>query len=247
MNRRRAIVSYPKSGRTWLRVLLGKYLADHVGASNEEIVDLDRLLDRLGLPPIELNHDLSGARELRSKLKADKAAFRNRDVVLLTRGVPDTVVSSYFQATRRRDVFDGTLTEFTRSDEFGTRKVITFLEQWYAARDTPAAFLRVSYESLQEDPVVGLTAVLGFLGVDDVDPAGVDAAVEYARFENMQRLERNGALRSNWMRPRDPKDPESFKVRRGTVGGYRDYLSPTDIEFVEALVARSSCPWVRME
>jgi hypothetical protein len=30
-----------------------------------------------------------------------------------------------------------------------------------------------------------------------------------------------------------PKDPESHKFRRGKVGGYVDYLSPEDIEFVE--------------
>jgi hypothetical protein len=31
------------------------------------------------------------------------------------------------------------------------------------------------------------------------------------------------------MDPRDVRDPESFKVRRGKVGGYRKYLSVEDL------------------
>jgi len=27
------------------------------------------------------------------------------------------------------------------------------------------------------------------------------------------------------------RDPESFKVRRGKVGGYREYLSPEDLDY----------------
>jgi len=34
--------------------------------------------------------------------------------------------------------------------------------------------------------------------------------------------------------PRDKNDPESFKTRRGKVGGYVDYLTPQDIEFLDA-------------
>jgi len=34
--------------------------------------------------------------------------------------------------------------------------------------------------------------------------------------------------------PGDINDPESFKIRRGKIGGYIDYLSKEDIEFINA-------------
>src|SRR5205814_1587416 len=52
--------------------------------------------------------------------------------------------------------------------------------------------------------------------------------LEFSRFENMQKLEAAGAFDSNILHPGDVRDPESFKVRRGKVGGYREYLSAED-------------------
>ena len=59
-------------------------------------------------------------------------------------------------------------------------------------------------------------------------------ALEFSRFENMQKLEAAGAFDSNILHPGDVRDPESFKVRRGKVGGYREYLSADDQQFAAA-------------
>jgi hypothetical protein len=50
----------------------------------------------------------------------------------------------------------------------------------------------------------------------------------------MQKLEAAGAFDSNILHPGDVRDPESFKVRRGKVGGYREYLSADDQRFAAA-------------
>ena len=248
MTHETTLVSYPKSGRTWLKVLLGKYFADAAGAPPEEVADLDRLTARLGLPALTQTHDGSGVYGRRSsrELQADKSEYGSHDVLLLTRGVPDTLVSSYFQATRRRNVFDGGMKSFVRSERFGARKLITFLEQWHAARETPHRLLHVTYESLHADTRAVLAEVLEFLGVARVEPVHLESAIEFARFENMRRMESQDALGRSWLRPRDATDQDSFKTRRGKVGGYRDYLTPEDIAFVEAEVTKSRCPWVRM-
>jgi hypothetical protein len=47
----------------------------------------------------------------------------------------------------------------------------------------------------------------------------------------MQKLEAAGAFDSNILHPGDVRDPESFKVRRGKVGGYREYLSFEDQKY----------------
>ena len=53
-------------------------------------------------------------------------------------------------------------------------------------------------------------------------------AIEFSRFENMQKMEAAGAFDSKILRAGDVRDPESFKVRRGKIGGYREYLSAED-------------------
>ncbi len=90
---------------------------------------------------------------------------------------------------------------------------------------------------------------LSFLRPDaEPDPAALGRAVEIASFENMRRLEEGdlqapgaalvAALKEEALRPFDAGDPESFKVRRGKVGGYVDYLARPDIEFLHREIAR---------
>jgi len=50
----------------------------------------------------------------------------------------------------------------------------------------------------------------------------------FLSFENMKKMEAAGAFDSKILQPGDVRDPESFKVRRGKVGGYREYLSSDD-------------------
>jgi hypothetical protein len=47
----------------------------------------------------------------------------------------------------------------------------------------------------------------------------------------MQKLEAARVFDSKILHPGDVLDPESFKVRRGKVGGYREYLSAADQEY----------------
>jgi hypothetical protein len=54
----------------------------------------------------------------------------------------------------------------------------------------------------------------------------------------MKKLERAGAFDSKILRAGDTQDPESFKVRRGKIGGFADYLSPNDQRFAAAALGR---------
>jgi hypothetical protein len=59
----------------------------------------------------------------------------------------------------------------------------------------------------------------------------LDAALRFCEFSNMKKLEAAGSFDSKILQPRDMNDPESFNVRRGKVGGYREYLSSDDQEY----------------
>ena len=67
-------------------------------------------------------------------------------------------------------------------------------------------------------------------------------AVEFGSFGNMRSMESSDALKSGRLRARDSSDAESFKTRRGVVGGYVDYLEPEQIQWMEERLRRDLHP-----
>jgi len=47
---------------------------------------------------------------------------------------------------------------------------------------------------------------------------------------------------SGRLRPRDPGDVQSYKTRRGKVGGYVDHLLPGDVAWMEARIRSAPSP-----
>jgi hypothetical protein len=100
----------------------------------------------------------------------------------------------------------------------------------------------VRYEEMHAGPQRVLRSVLRFIGVPSVGPQVLDAAVEFGRFENMKKIEASGQFKRQLLTPGDAEDNDSFKVRRGKVGGYTDYLSPEDCAYLTQAIAQARCP-----
>ena len=81
------IISFPKSGRTWLRVLIGKALRETFGLSGEDMLDTHRMTSAAGILRSRFTHDRSshGFNYLYSNLPADKSRYRNKKVISLCR------------------------------------------------------------------------------------------------------------------------------------------------------------------
>ncbi|MBA3273394.1 MAG: hypothetical protein H0T11_05925 [Chthoniobacterales bacterium] len=60
----------------------------------------------------------------------------------------------------------------------------------------------------------------------------------------MKKLEAGGYFTDRRMKPRDPSDASSFKVRQGGTGENAKMLTPADISYIDDLVNESGCPWV---
>ena len=61
----------------------------------------------------------------------------------------------------------------------------------------------------------------------------------------MQQIEGRNSMPSRALRARDADDPESFRVRRGVVGGHRDYLSDDDIVWIDGRIEQTLDPTYR--
>jgi len=240
------VLSYPKAGRTWLRALIGKALVDHYRLPERRLLDTDVLTGAAGLPVAAFDHDQSAlATGLRwQDMPAARTAYRGMRVLLMGRDVRDNLVSAYFQATRRINVYSGPISEFIRHDAYGVEKILAFYRIWAANRHIPAAFEFLTYEDLHQDTAGTLGRVLAFLGAD-VPGATIAAAVDYCRFENMRKAEIEDRYRTDALRPARTGDPETFKVRAGKVGNYAQYLSAEDIAYIDAAVAARGCEFTR--
>ena len=239
----RLVVSFPKSGRTWLRVLLAGVEAERTRQPLEKVAAdwLRRDAPELAGRPVLFTHALASSHgEPLQHVAVFLSYVADRARVFLVRDPRDAVVSYYFQQVKRRggdwgDVPDG-LSAFARHPFYGVDRIVGLLnasQRAFESGSGPA--LIVSYEALHAEPVVSLARVLRFLGAGEVAVPVLERAVEFARFDNMRKLEERGAL-SGRLRPADPNDPESFKTRKGRVGGYREYFDGEDVAWIESRI-----------
>ncbi|GIX29886.1 MAG: sulfotransferase [Porticoccaceae bacterium] len=251
------VVSFGKSGRTWLRVMLSHGLRLHYGLPGEEMIGFDNFhwLDRR-VAKIFFTHDnyivdYTGR-------EAGKQPFYDKRVLLLARDPRDTSVSNYFQWKFRMKpekiklnnyppqgspigIFEYMMSPYAG----GLAHVIDFLNHWAAEAGNIPSFQLLRYEDLKRDTAAALRRVFNFLEVP-LSEAHLQAAVEYGSYENMKRMEArnaNRALMSGRLAPRDRNNPDSYKVRRAKVGGYRDYLEDDQVAAVDRLVADTLDPF----
>ena len=242
------IVSFPKSGRTWLQALIGKVLCDRLGLSDTQLLRTYQLTRRAGLPPVHVTHDGSAIEDGNRyhELTTDKRWYTTRRILLVLRDVRDVLVSSYFHATRRSRDYVGELSQFIRDERFGVDKVLRFQAGWYDNLYVPRDVMVVRYEDLHRQPARALTCVLRFIGLVSPDPDLVEAAVQFAEFRRLRRLEASGAIHQPSLQPGNRLDPESYKARRGVVGGYRTYLTDADVAFVNERIRASRVSFDRI-
>jgi hypothetical protein len=244
----RFVVSFPKSGRTWLRMMLAVAEARARGAEPEGVVRewLETDSPRLGGKRVLFTHALSAnAHERADAMNHFLGYIGDRPRLFLVRDPRDTVVSYFFQVTKRQRVSSraGDLGGFVRDPHYGIDRILEFLRSCDRSLTAdPGPALLLSYEALHRDTRSALLRVLDFF-LESASPEALDEALAFGQFERMQRLEREGAWVGNGrLVARDPGDPESLKTRRGVVGGHREYLVGDDLAYVERRIAERLPP-----
>lgn len=232
-------LSYPKSGRTWVRFLVDAYLADLHGLQVANVFEVERRLDRRWR--IEWEH-LTGA--MIALLPWDRAGevdftrIDGRPCVFLSRNLHATLASAYFQARDRVKVFDGTPAEFVRSPLFGIRKLVAFYAMVEEVKGRFSSFTRLAYEDLRADPAAGLVTVLRQLGAE-IDPERVGRAVRLGGLESLRRLARTPEYSGTPIAPVDPDNPDSDKIRLGDDGAWRRLFDEEDARYIDEVIAGS--------
>lgn len=230
------LASYPKSGRTWFRFILTSYL--------DKTFQLKTTPDLHSMFTVIPNFDMDAERGLPafaykrhrpklplitvSHLSYSKMRFRSHPIIFMVRNPWDVMVSAYFHATRQKHRFLGDIDGFLRDPDQGVVALTHYLNIWSSGLQTHRHIV-ISYEALSHDPKGQTERALNFLGIGS-DPQALADAVEGAKFQNMQKLELQNGLPGH---DYDRDDTESRRMRRGMVGGFRDYLTPGQIDFID--------------
>ena len=95
----------------------------------------------------------------------------------------------------------------------------------------------VRYEDLRIRPEQEMHRILDFLGMAPTNDE-VSEAVRFAAYQNMKKMEQEKHFKGSGARVKagDESNPQSYKVRRAKVGGYRDYFDKTEVQEIDRLM-----------
>jgi hypothetical protein len=241
------LMSWGKSGRTWLRVMLSRAYQLEGGLKTTELLDFDNLKSHdLRLPAVFFTHDnylrdYTGNRD-------STTHFKGKRIVLLIRDPRDVAVSQFFQwqyRMRPNKKFindypphgaDIATWDFVQNAHVGVPRIVDFFNSW--ARVIPDKdVLVVRYEDMRAEPGVVLSQILAFTGTN-ISAEHLRDAVEFADYENMKKMEQSKFFRGSGARvkPGDKNNPQSFKVRKAKVGGFKDYFSDDQCQELEKMM-----------
>ncbi len=226
------IVSYPKSGNTWTRFLLGNLIYQDEPVT---FANVERLLPSLYV------HSDRKLRKLPRILKShDCFDPRYRTVVYIVRDPRDVLVSAYHYAVKL-----GILPE-----NWGIEKFVPSLldgsfdsgvlvnprwgswhdnvASWLAMKDN-RKFLLLRYEDMLEDPERELVKVADFLNLP-ATPERLARAVRLSSADVMRGLEKKQA--AEWSLTKNTRPDMAF-VRKARAGGWRSELPPQSVAEIE--------------
>lgn len=255
------IIAHPKSGNTWLKVMISRLYQVRHGFPDTLIHKTDEYTRRVPEVPrlAASNGCYSYERavgELLDPAHRDPE-MEGKAVVFLARHPCDIAVSWYHQFTKRQsrhkqELINAELArpvdrervgmwEFVRHSEIGLLHLIDFLNGWeQRLADHPRALV-IRYEDLRSEPAQTLRAVMETLGGRFSDEE-IEEAVRFGSFDHLRGLESQGHFKQGGLTLRDSGDPNSFKVRRAKVGGYVQDFEPDQVAELDELVAKHLSP-----
>lgn len=227
-----------KSGRTWVRAMLSQVFHLAFKTPIDALIENDNL-QRLNrrVPAMFFTHGAAEPPALLQRLTAK--GLRKKGVIALVRDPRDVLVSHYHHRQNRSARFgkrqgsDQRATPETVGNfvfrERRIERLVTRINEFETLTTALPNGHLFQYEAFRREPAAQLERMLRAIDCS-VDNAHVEAAVAFTKFERLKKREAERFYRTIDLQPGDPERPNSFKVRRGQVGGYKDELTADEIE-----------------
>lgn len=220
------IVSYPKSGNTWMRFLLGNILHDDYNFSNME--DL--------IPDIYVLNNKKLKEFNRPRIMKSHEYFipTYKKVIYIVRD-PRSVVVSYFHYQKKFNKIshDMAFSEYFKLfidgklDPFGNWE--ENIKSWICVKKNKENnLLLLKYEDLKINPLLEIKKVLSFLELS-VSNAKISNAIQKSSFKKMKKNEKDNIKNTIVL---NNSDKNIAFVRAGKTDEWKDYFSQTEIEII---------------
>ncbi len=193
------LVSYPKSGNTWCRLLIANLLSPNKAA---DLWTINRLIPELEAVTKKQLTQMARPRLIKSHFSFDPRYPR---VIYIVRDPRDVVISEYHYQRKMRTITDQyPMSEYVSRFLAGTTcpedgSWGEHVGSWLVARALDPRFLLVKYEALLSDTACELARIADFLAVS-ASPQRLCEIVELSSADRMRKLEASQSDASSLMK-----------------------------------------------
>ena len=229
------LTSYPRSGNTWTRFLIGNLIYQ------DEPVTFLNIEARV--PEIYFNSDHRMRGLPRPRILKSHECFQPfyPNVIYIVRDPRDVAVSFYHHNLKA-----GNIAEQYPMDDFVLRFLAAefdrrwgswadHVQSWLLMRQNDPGFILLRYEDMKRDSEQQLLRIADFLrqrSLHNIDssPEKLRQAIELSSPERMRKLEKEQG--GNWVLTKSTRSDKPF-VRSATAGKWKSILSPASVMAIE--------------
>ena len=230
------LVSYPRSGNTWTRFLLGNLIYQDAAVTFSNIESR--------IPEIYFNRDRFLRQLPRPRMLKSHESFQPHypRVIYIVRDPRDVAVSFYHHNVKARNIPDDypmasfvprfIAGEFDR--RFGSWRDNVL--SWTLLRRDDQGFLMLRYEDLKSDTANVLANVVAFLDrcsfrEINSNSGALQRTIDLSSPEKMRAFEKQEA--GGWVLTKGTRSDKPF-VRSATAGGWKSQLAPESVDAIES-------------
>ncbi len=224
------LTSYPRSGNTWTRFLVGNLVHTEEAVT---FLNVERLVPDMYKHGDHYLRHLPRPRILKSHEVFDP---RYKKVIYIVRDPRDVAISNYHWEMKQRAVSEACPIEeflpqwiegkvWDRLGNWGDH-----VTSWLSTRGERDGFVILRYEDLIKDPARELIKVANLLGIEPTKERLARAA-ELSSADRMRKLEETQGKK--WVQTRYTRQDKPF-VRKASSGGWKSVLPPQSVEQIEA-------------
>jgi alcohol sulfotransferase len=230
------MISYPKSGRTWVRFMVNRYLIELLKTPTDDVVIVEKDLAK---SPNEILWTHFYAAMFLEKPYWDMGAISKQIIahpcIFLARNFYGTIASAYYHGQYRKKFFNYDSKTFLRCPRFGIVKLVSFYNQMDELRQKSSNFTIFRYGNLQANTRDCFVKILQALS-QPIDDVLVDQVVEEGKLANMQVTAAEPRYAGTWLGEVNPNADMNENVTVGNNKKYHQLFDAEDIDYIAQMI-----------